>query len=86
MSPAGGDGCQLGGSVVLRHLWLLLQALALLLVVLLVGTLVRRSCPSVEPWITGPLSAECDRVVDGVQGRVWTGFRTIGSHRVEREP
>jgi hypothetical protein len=86
VKPADEDGCQPGGGAVLRHLWQQLRALVLLLVVLLMGTLARRACPLVEPWITGPLSAEGDRVVDGVLGVVWTGFLAIGSHRVGREP
>ena len=87
MKPAGDEGCQPGGGVALRHLWQLLQVLALLLMVLLMGTLARRSCPLVAPWITGPLSAEGDRVVDGGLGLLRTGYRAVASHlAVGREP
>lgn len=86
MKPDGKDACPPGGGIVPRQPWLLLQALALVLVMLLMGTLVRRACPLVEPWITGPLSAEGDQVVDGVLGLVWTGFQAIGSHLVGRQP
>lgn len=87
MKPVGDERCQPGGGVVLRHLWQLLQVLALLLVVLLMGTLARRACPGLEPWITGPLSAEADGVVDGGLGLLRTGYRAVASHlAVGREP
>jgi hypothetical protein len=68
-----GAGVIAGGGVVLRHLWLLVQALVLLLMVLLASTLMRRACPSLKPWITGPLSTHGDRLVDGVVDLVKAG-------------
>lgn len=63
LGPAGGRP---GGADALRYVSLLVQSLALLWVVLLVCTQVRWACPSVEPWITGPLSAEADWLVESM--------------------